>query len=102
MTQSMEAARVKDDFEQVMTDVSERQTRVLVQEGGKAVVAIVPVEDLQRLDQLDAEWDEDWRVIEEIQGRNLDRTEEEVSRDVEEAIAAVRGEQRRLKRRSTK
>ena len=97
MTQSMEAGRVKNDFDQIMAEVCESQARVLVQERGKAVAAIVPVEDLRRLDQLDAEWDEDWQVIQEIQERNLDRTEQEVAADVAEAIAAVREEQSRPK-----
>ena len=101
-TETMDVNQVKDNFNQVLSQVSDRQTRVLVRERDKALAGIVPVEDLQRLDQLDAEWDDDWRVIGEIQERNRDKTEEEVATDVAEAIAAVRKEPRRPKSRTAK
>lgn len=103
VTQTMNASQVREDFNQVLSRVSHRQGRVLIEEQGKPLAGIVSAEDLQRLDQLDAEWDEDWRVFDEIHARNLDKTAEEVERDVDEAIAAVRRQARReAKRRPVK
>ena len=68
---------------------------MLVEERGKPLAGIVSAEDLARLNQLDAEWDEDWRIFDEIHERNRDKDPEDVERDVSEAVAAVREAARR-------
>jgi len=101
MTQTMDVSHVRQDFKDVLSSVSERRTRVLIEEQGKPVAGIVSAEDLARLNQLDAQWDEDWRVFDDIHARNLDKTAEEVERDVAEALSAVSAQARReAKRRS--
>ena len=78
-TQTMEASRVKRDFEEILDEVSREQTRVLVEEQGRPVAGIVSPHDMARLNQLDAAWDDDWRVFDEIHARNRDRSSEEVT-----------------------
>lgn len=86
----MDASRVKRDFEQILDKVSREQTRVLVEEQGRPVAGIVSPYDVARLNQLDADWDADWRVFDEIHARNRDKSLEEVEQDVAAALKAVR------------
>ncbi len=94
MTQSMNASHVKRQFSELLTKVSHRETRVLIEEAGKPVAGLVSPDDLQRLNQLDAEWEEDWAVFDRIHARNRDKDPEEVERDVAEAIAEIRRKER--------
>lgn len=95
ITQTMNTAAAGAAFNELVKKVSEHETRVLVEEKGKAVAAIVSAEDLQRLTQLDAEWEDDWRVIDELHDRNRDKDPVEVERDVAAAITAVRAAARK-------
>ena len=95
MTETMTINDAERQFGSLVRRVSRRETRVVVEEQGKAVAGIVSAEDLARLTQLDAQWDADWRVFDEIHAKNLDKTADEVEQDVAEAIAAVRAEARR-------
>jgi hypothetical protein len=100
MTEIMDVSQVSHAFESIASKVSERHTRVLVETGGKLLVGIVAPADLLRLNQLDAEMDEDWRVVDDIHERNRDADLEEVERDVAAALAAVRATARRKPRRT--
>jgi prevent-host-death family protein len=95
MTQTVNTEAASEAFNDLVKKVSRHETRVLVEEHGKPVAAIVSPEDLQRLTQLDAEWEEDWRVFDDIHSRNQDKNPEEVERDVAAALTAVRAKARR-------
>jgi hypothetical protein len=61
---------------------------VVVERFGRPMVAIIPLEDYQRLI---AEREARFQVLDEIRQRLPDLPVEEVEQDVAEAIAAVRG-----------
>jgi prevent-host-death family protein len=100
-TQTIATSAVSQVFLKLVEQVSQRETRVLLEEDGKPVAAIVSAEDLRRLTQLDAQWEDDWKIFDEIHARNLDKTPEEVEHDVAEAIAAVRARTHRQRRRQS-
>ena len=58
------------------------------------MAAIISASDLERLNQLEAQRDERWRVLDEIHARNQDKTPEEVEQDVAEALTEVRQQAR--------
>lgn len=60
---------------------------VIVERSGKPMVAMIPVETYERLV---AEREARFAVLERIRGRLPEVPEEEVERDVAEAVAAVR------------
>ena len=93
--QTINASRMREQFDEVLSRVLHHGTRVLIEEEGKPLAGLVSPEDLQRLNQLDAEWEEDWSVFDRIHGRNRDKDPEEVEQDVAKAVDAVRRQARR-------
>jgi len=88
------------DFGSLVKRVSKKETRIVVEDEGEPVAALVSPDDLDQLKRLGSYREDPWRVIDEIHARNLDKTAEEVERDVAEAIAAVREEDRARRERS--
>lgn len=83
---------VQRDLRELVKKVSKRETRVVLEEDGKAVAVLVSTDDLEQLRRLDSYRKDPWKVIDAIHARNLDKDPEEVERDVAEAIAEVRAE----------
>lgn len=99
MTQTMTTIDTQRDFGRLVKRVSKNQTRVVVEENGQPVAALVSPDDLDQLRRLDSYREDPWRVIDEIHARNRDKDPEEVERDVAEAIAEVRAEERARRER---
>jgi hypothetical protein len=74
--------------------VARGRARLVVQQDGKDVAALVSAYDLERLEMLDRRAAEGWKAIQEIWARNVDIDPEEAERDIAEAIAEVRAEER--------
>ena len=83
-----------DLVKSVLGDVAQGQVRLVVQQDGKDVAALVSAYDLERLEMLDRRAAEGWKAIQEIQARFSHMDPEEVERDIAEAIAEVRAEER--------
>lgn len=98
-TRTMKASEARRQFSRVINNVFRHEMRVLVEKSGIPVAAIVSAEDLQRIDQWERAHEERWRVIDEIHARNVDKNPEEVERDVAAAVAAVRRQGSRQRRR---
>jgi prevent-host-death family protein len=94
MTQTMKASQARQEFSQLLNKVFRRETRVVVEKNGIPVAAIISAQDLERFDQLEAERQARFKVLDEIQARNRDQDPDEVERDVAEEIAAMRAERR--------
>jgi prevent-host-death family protein len=94
MTQTMTISDIEREFGNLVKRVSKHETRVVVEDRGTPVAAIVSTEDLQRLTQLDKQRDKAWQILDGIHARNRDKDPDEVQRDVAEPIAEVREEER--------
>jgi len=81
------AREARNNFSQLLGQVHFGGHVVIVERFGRPVVAIIPVEDYQRLI---AERKARFQVLDEIRRRVPDLPVEEVEQDVAEAIAAVR------------
>jgi PHD/YefM family antitoxin component YafN of YafNO toxin-antitoxin module len=81
----------------LLGQVSRGQTRLVVQQDGKDVAALVSAYDLEHLEALDRRAAEGWQAIQEIWARNADIDPEEAERD----IAEVRAERRAKERAKT-
>ncbi len=93
-TESMTVSEVSDQLATLVGRVSRRETRVLVEQAGTPVVAIVAADDLERLDRLDRERAERFRVIDRLQEAFKDVSAEEIDREADRAVAAIRAERR--------
>jgi hypothetical protein len=78
----------------LIEEVARGRVRLVVQRDGKDVAALVSAYDLERLEMLDRRAAEGWKAIQEIQARFSHLDPEEVERDIAEAIAEMRAEER--------
>jgi hypothetical protein len=78
----------------LLEQVARGKARLVVQQDGKDVAALVSAYDLERLEALDRRAAEGWKAIQEIQARFSHLDPEEVERDIAEAIAEMRAEER--------
>ena len=91
-TQTIKASDARQQFSDVINRVYRKQARVLVERSGIPVAAIVSVEDLARLDQLEHEQarSERFAGLSRISETFGDVPVEELEREVERAIAEGR------------
>jgi prevent-host-death family protein len=97
VTQTVDLAQAREQFDALVDRVATGRTRVVVQDHGRTVAALISEADLERLEALDRRAAEGFRAIEEIWARNADIDPEEAERDIAEAIAEVRAEARARK-----
>ena len=93
-TQTMKISEVKQQLNRLVNRVYRRETRVMVEKSGIPVAGIVSAEDLRRLDQLDRERAERFKVLEEFGEAFKDVPVEELEREAARALAEVRAERR--------
>jgi len=98
ITQTMSTSAASRALPELVRKVSRQETRIVVEEEGKPVAALISPRDLARLDRLDAQRKEAAKVFDEIHRRNRDVDPDEVERDVAEALTEVRAEERERKR----
>ena len=87
MVKTMGAREARNNFSQLLGQVHFGGQVVVVERFGRPMVAIIPLQDYQ---QLIAEREARFQVLDEIRQRLPDLSVEEVEQDVAEAIAAVR------------
>jgi prevent-host-death family protein len=87
VVKTMGAREARSSFSQLLGRVHFGGQVVIVERFGRPMVAIIPLEDYQRLV---AEREARFQVLDEIRRRLPDLPVEEVEQDVAEAIAAVR------------
>ncbi len=94
MTQTMKISDVKNTLSSLVNKVYRKETRVLVEKSGIPVAALVSADDLRRLDRLDRERAERFKILEEFGEAFKDVPADELEREVARALAEVRAERR--------
>lgn len=94
MVKRMTAKEARARLAEILGAVHYGKDTVIVEKQGKPMVAVV---DIALYEKLMAEREAHFKVFDEIRARNLDKTPEEVERDVTEAIAEVRAMKRSLR-----
>jgi prevent-host-death family protein len=94
-TQRMKFTEARPQLSDLLNRVYDREMRVMISKGNIPVAAIVSVEDLERLNQLDAQREADFAVLDEIGAAFADQTPEEIEANVDRIVAEVREERRR-------
>ena len=87
MVKKIGAREARDNFSELLGQVHFGGQVVIVERFGRPMVAVIPVEDYQ---QLIAEREARFQVLDEIRRRLPDLPVEEVEQDVAKAVAAVR------------
>ncbi|MFT4041018.1 MAG: type II toxin-antitoxin system prevent-host-death family antitoxin [Thermomicrobiales bacterium] len=93
-TQIMEIAELESHIVGLVHDVARTQGRVLVEEEGAPVAALVSLDDYRDLKSLDAQRARRRRAVEGIRRAFRDLPPEEVERETAKALAEVRAEMR--------
>ena len=86
-TQTMTISAVKNTLSSVVTEVSRKQTRVLIEKDGIPVAALVSAEDLRILSRLDEKQAERRRVVDAMRAPFRDVPPEEIERETAKAVA---------------
>jgi prevent-host-death family protein len=89
-TETMKISEVKQRLNSLVNRVYRREVRVLVEKAGIPVAGLVSVQDLQRLERLDREWDENTKAIERFSAAFADVTAEEAEAEIARIIADIR------------
>jgi prevent-host-death family protein len=92
MTQTMKISVVKQQLNRLVNQVYRQETRILVEKSGIPVAGIVSARDLRRLERLDRDRAERFKILEEFGEAFKDIPAEELEREVARAIAEVRAE----------
>jgi prevent-host-death family protein len=90
MTQTINASTARQEFSKILNKVFREETRIVVEKSGIPVAAIIPAEDLKRLDQLEKEQAERFRIVDEVKAAFKDIPESEIENEVDQAITRVR------------
>jgi prevent-host-death family protein len=91
---AVEAAAARECLSDLVDDVKDRRARVVLQEDGKPVAALISAADFELYQHYLRQRAERWKVIEEIWAQNADIDPDEAERDIAEAIAEMRAEER--------
>lgn len=94
-TRTMKFTEARPQLSDLLNRVHDKELRLKVTKGNLPVAAIVSIDDLERLDQLDAQREKDFKIFDEIGAAFADVPPEEIEREVAKALAEVRAEMRR-------
>src|SRR5215211_2360735 len=83
MTQTMKISDVRGHLNTLVNRVFRKETRVVVEKSGIPVTAIIPTEDLERLNRLDQERAVCFGVIDELQEAFVGVPAEEIKRGLQ-------------------
>jgi prevent-host-death family protein len=90
MTQTINASTARQEWSKILNKVFREETRILVEKSGIPVAAIISAEDLKRLDRLEKERSDRFRVLDEIKASFRDIPESEIENEVDQALTRVR------------
>ncbi|HET8523445.1 MAG TPA: type II toxin-antitoxin system Phd/YefM family antitoxin [Thermomicrobiales bacterium] len=99
-TEIMKATEARQHFASVINRVARNEARVIVEKSGVPVAGIVSASDMERLERLDAQRAERFRVIDAMRESFKDVPPEELEREAARAIAEVRAEMRAERERA--
>ena len=94
MTKTMKASVARQQFSELLNQVFKGETRILVEKSGIPVAAIVSATDLNKLQQLESQQSERFKLLERLRAGFADLSEEQIQRKVTEIIEKQRQQER--------
>jgi prevent-host-death family protein len=89
-TQTIEISEAEGNLDTLVGRVSQGHARLLVEKAGIPVAGLVSAEDLERLDRLDRERAERFRVIDDARAAFADASPDDIDREADRAVAELR------------
>ena len=93
-TETLKISDVRGQLNTLVNRIYREQTRIVVEKSGIPVAALVSVQDLERLRDLDLRMLERAEVINQMREAFKDVSPEELEQEAEKAVAEVRAEMR--------
>ena len=90
MTQTINASTARQEWSKILNKVFREETRIVVEKSGIPVVAIISSKDLKRLDQLEKERSDHFRILDEVKAAFRDVPEAEIENETDQALTRVR------------
>jgi len=87
-------AEAEREFRRLAKQVSKGSARILVEDDGTPLAAIVSARDLETLSGIESEHRQDFAVLDEMRAAFRDVPAEEIEREVAKAMAEVREDMR--------
>jgi prevent-host-death family protein len=94
MTKTLKASEARQQFSELLNQVFKGETRVLVEKSGIPVAAIVSASDLNKLQQLESQQSERFKLLERLRAGFADLSEEQIQREVTKIIEKQRQQER--------
>jgi prevent-host-death family protein len=94
MTKTLKASEARQQFSELLNQVFKGETRVLVEKSGIPVAAIVSASDLNKLQQLESQQSERFKLLKRLRAGFADLSEEQIQREVTEIIEKQRQQER--------
>ena len=90
MTQTINASTARQEWSKILNKVFREETRIVVEKSGIPVAAIISAEDLKRLDRLEKERSDRFRILDEVKAAFRDIPEAEIENEADRALTRVR------------
>jgi PHD/YefM family antitoxin component YafN of YafNO toxin-antitoxin module len=87
---AVSATTVRQEWSSIVERITQQHARILVEEDGTAVAAIVSVADLQHLSLLDEQRARFLAAMDRTQAAFADVPDDELAEEIEKALAAAR------------
>ena len=97
-TETIKASEARQQWSTLLNEVYRREKRVIVEKNGIPVAAIISPTDLERMQRIERNRKEDFKVIEQISAAFLDVPDDEIEREVAKAVQEAREQHRRYLR----
>jgi PHD/YefM family antitoxin component YafN of YafNO toxin-antitoxin module len=90
-TRTMAIADAGEALSSVVAAVSRNEARVILEQDGSPVAAIISTTDLERLTRYERARAERFAIIDELREAFKDVPDEEIEREADRAVAEIRG-----------
>jgi prevent-host-death family protein len=94
ITETMKISDVRSNLNTLVNEVYRHEKRVIVEKSGIPVAAVVSLEDVRRLDQMQKNREELFKVIDEMRAAFAGVPPEEIEQMAEQTVAEARAELR--------
>ncbi|MBA2518663.1 MAG: type II toxin-antitoxin system Phd/YefM family antitoxin [Chloroflexia bacterium] len=85
-TRTMKISEVRSGLNTLVNEIYREETRVVVAKSGIPVAALVSIDDLERLDRLDQEREERFKVIDKVREAFRGVPDEEIERETDRIL----------------
>ncbi len=88
----LSASEARKHFAETVNDTAKGISRTIIEKNGIPVAAFVSAQDLERLQHAEAQWEADWKAVDEMRAAFADVDPEELERQFAKDRAEVRAE----------